>query len=187
MRAGMSFFLYYSKLEALLIGRFIEQKGGFMNKRPHRRRSKDNPYTLNYCEELNVYVISFKDAKGILQKIEVSEEIYKVFDKFELDDVKELNEYDRHIEHSEIFENRLNVRAVAKPTSLEDSVIRNATFDELSKAIELLPETQKRRIKKYYFDGKNEYQIAIEEHTTQQAVNKTIKVAKEKLKKFLKN
>ena len=95
-----------------------------MANRPKRRKSKDNPYTLNYCEERNVYTVSFKDGKGILQNIEVSEEIYKTFDKFELDDIKELNEYDRHIEHSEIYENNLNNRAMDKPLSVDDEVVR---------------------------------------------------------------
>ena len=125
--------------------------------------------------------------KGKLQKIEVSESIFKIFDRFELDDLSQMNEYDNHIEHSEIYENNLNSRVMDKPISLEDEVIKKSRFDELKKAIETLPEVQKRRVKKYYFDGKNEYQIAIEENTTQQAVNKTLKLAREKLKEILKN
>lgn len=157
-----------------------------MAERPKRRKYKDNPYTLNYIEERNIYIVSFKDVKGHLQKIEVSEEVYKAFDRFELQDVKELNEYDRHIEHSELYENSLEKRAKDKPLSLEDEIIKKSTFDELKQAIELLPEVQKRRIKKYYFADKNEYVIAKEENTTQQAVNKTLKQAIQKLKEILK-
>lgn len=157
-----------------------------MAERPKRRKYKDNPYTLNYIEERNIYIVSFKDVKGHLQKIEVSEEVYKAFDRFELQDVKELNEYDRHIEHSELFENSLEKRAKDKPLSLEDEIIKKSTFDELKQAIELLSEVQKRRIKKYYFADKNEYVIAKEENTTQQAVNKTLKQAIQKLKEILK-
>lgn len=83
-----------------------------MAESPKRRKCKDNPYTLNYIEEKNIYTITFKDVKGHLNKVEVSEEVYRVFDKFELQDIKELNEYDRHIEHSEIFENNLESRAL---------------------------------------------------------------------------
>ena len=39
---------------------------------------------------------------------------------------------------------------------------------------------------KYYFYDKNEYEIAKEEGTTHQAVNKSLKQAKEKLKEILK-
>ena len=145
-----------------------------MAESPKRRKCKDNPYT-----------ITFKDVKGHLNKVEVSEEVYRVFDKFELQDIKELNEYDRHIEHSEIFENNLESRAKEKPSSLEDEIIKKSTFDELKKAIELLPEVQKRRIKKYYFEDKTEQQIAEEENATQQSVHIILERALENLKKYL--
>ena len=158
-----------------------------MAERPKRRRYKDNPYTLKYVEEKNIYIVSFKDVKGHLQEVEVSKEIYKVFDLFELQDIRELNEYDRHIEHSEIYENNLEVRAKDKPLSLEDEVIRKSTLDELKKAIELLPTVQKNRIKKYYFDDKSEVDIAKEEKVSQKNVSKSLSVAIRNLKEILKN
>ena len=158
-----------------------------MAQRPKRRKYKDNPYTLNYCEERDIYIISFKDSKGIFQNVEVTETIYKAFDRFELDDLSEMNEFDNHIEHSEVFENNLNDRAMDKPISLEDEVIRKSTFDELKKAIEMLPEVQKRRIKKYYFEDKTEQQIADEENATHQSVHIILERAIENLKKILKN
>lgn len=103
-----------------------------------------------------------------------------------MQDIKELNEYDRHIEHSEIFENNLEVRAKDKPLSLEDEIIKKATFDELKKAIELLPEVQKRRIKKYYFDDKTQQQIANEEGVDIRAIQYTLNIALKKLKEILK-
>ena len=135
----------------------------------------------------DIYIISFKDSKGILQNVEVTETIYKAFDRFELDDLSEMNEFDNHIEHSEVFENNLNDRAMDKPISLEDEVIRKSTFDELKKAIEMLPEVQKRRIKKYYFEDKTEQQIADEENATHQSVHIILERAIENLKKILKN
>lgn len=157
-----------------------------MAERPKRRKYKDNPYTLSYVEEKNIYLVSFKDGNGIKQVIEVNEEIYKIFNSFELQDLKELNEYDRHIEHSELFENTLEMKAKDKPISVEDQIIKKATFEELQRTINSLPETQRRRIKKYYFAEKNEYEIAKEEHTTQQAVNKSLRLAIQKLKEILK-
>lgn len=157
-----------------------------MAERPKRRKYKDNPYTLKFIEEKNIYVVSFKDVKGHLQEVEVSKEIYKAFDLFELEDIKELNEYDRHIEHSEIFENNLESRAKDKPISLEDEIIKKSTFDELKKAIDMLPEVQKRRIKKYYFDDKTEQEIADEENATHQSVHIILERALNNLKKILK-
>ena len=158
-----------------------------MAERPKRRKYKDNPYTLKYVEEKNIYVVSFKDVKGHLQNVEVSKEIYLAFDRFELEDLSEMNEYDNHIEHSEIYENNLEARAKDKPMSLEDKVIQKSTFEELKKAIDSLPNIQKRRIKKYYFEEKNEIQIAKEENATHQAVHKSLSNALMKLKEILKN
>lgn len=156
-----------------------------MDKVPKRRKSNDNPYTL--VIENNKYYVLFDDSKYILHKIEISESIFEAFNRFELEDKKILNEFARHIEHSEIYEDKLNVRSNYKSISIEDEIIRKSTFEEVMKAIELLPNNQRRRIKKYYFDGKNEYEIAKEEGTTHQAVNKSLKNAKEKLRKILKN
>ena len=97
-----------------------------------------------------------------------------------------MNEFDRHIEHSKIYENNLEKRMLKENVNLEDDFIEKATFEEVKRAIEILPEIQKRRIKKYYFDDKNEYQIAEEEGTTQQAVNYTLTSARNNLKKILK-
>ncbi len=157
-----------------------------MAERPKRRKYRDNPYTLNYIEEENIYIVSFKDVKGQLQSIQVSREIYKAFDRFELDDLSEMNEYDNHIEHSEIFENKLEIRVKDKPISLEDEMIRKATFDELKKAIDTLPEIQKRRIKKYYFEDKTQQEIADEENVDIRAIQYTLNIALKKLKEILK-
>lgn len=157
-----------------------------MAERPKRRKYRDNPYILNYCEEKNIYIVTFKDVTGKINKIEVQEEVYKALDRFELDDIKEMNEYDRHIEHSEIYEDNLCVRAMDKPKGLEDYIIQKSTFEDLKKAIDLLPEVQKRRIKLYYFNELNLEQIAKIEHTSFQMISKSIKQAINNLKKILK-
>ena len=54
-------------------------------------------------------------------------------------------------------------------------------------ALEKLPEVQKRRIKKYYFDDKTEREIAKEENVSQKNVSKSLAVAKRNLKEILKN
>ena len=158
-----------------------------MAERPKRRKHKDNPYTLNHIEEKNIYIITFKDSTGKLNNVEVTKKVFQAFDRFELDDLSELNEYDNHIEHSEIYENNINARAKDKTISIEDEIIKKSTFEELKKALEKLPEVQKRRIKKYYFDDKTEQEIADEENTSQQAVHIILERAKENLKKILKN
>ena len=156
----------------------------YMDENPKRIKKKDDPYTIKKVG--NEYIISFKDALGILQEIKVTKEVYAIFDKSELQDKREMNEFDRHIEHSEIYEDNLVIRAKEKTISMEDEFIQKATFEELKRAIEMLPEIQKRRIKKYYFDDKDEYEIATEEFISVKNVSVTLKSARENLKKILK-
>ena len=121
-----------------------------MDKSPKRRKRKDNPYTLTSIEKKNIYIVSFKDVNGIERNVEVNEKIYRAFDRFELDDLSEMNEYDNHIEHSKIYENNINIRAKNKPISLEDEVILKSSLEELKLAINHLPERQRRILFLWY-------------------------------------
>ena len=158
-----------------------------MAERPKRRKHKDNPYTLEFIEEKNSYRVSFKDVKGKYRRVEVNKEIYQAFDRFELDDLSELNEFDNHIEHSEIYENNLNERAMDKPLGVADIVETMLINEELKKAINELSDIQKRRIKMYYFEDMKVEEIAILENTTHQAVSKSIRKGIEEIKKNIKN
>ena len=155
--------------------------------RPKRRKHRDNPYVLIKTDDKGLYIVSFKDGIGITRIVEVTKEVYEAFDRFELDDLRELNEYDNHIEHSEIYENNLNERAKDKPLSIEDEIIKKSTFEELKNAIDMLPDIQKRRIKKYYFADKTLEEIAKEEACTFRAVKFSIDIGLKKLKEILKN
>lgn len=158
-----------------------------MAKMPKRRKSKDNPYTLEYIEDKNIYKVYFKDNKGNLNVVEISVDIYKAMDKFELEDISQMHQFERHIEHSELFEGTLNERAVDKPLALEDIVENTIINEELRNAIDSLSEIQKRRIKLYYFDGLTQQEIANREGTSLRAVQYTLNSAMNELKKILKN
>ena len=158
-----------------------------MAERPKRRKHKDNPYTLFYIEEKNIYMISFKDVSGQLQEIEISEEVFNTFDNFELQDIKELNEYDRHIEHSDIFENSLEARAKDKPLSLEDEVIKKSLIAEIKNELNKLPIIQRERIKKYFFENKTYEEIARDEGVNKTSIMRAINSGLEKISKKFKN
>lgn len=157
-----------------------------MAERPKRRKHKDNPYTLEFVEEKNSYRVSFKDVKGKFRRVEVNKEIYQAFDRFELDDLSELNEFDNHIEHSEVYENNLNERAMDKPLGVDEIVETMIINEELKKAINQLSEVQKRRIKMYYFEDMTLEDIARVEKTSHQAISKSIIKALAELRKILK-
>ncbi len=150
---------------------------------PKRRKDKYNPYNIY---ELNGhYYISFKDGKGVFHEFEIGNSLYTTFNLFELEDLAYLNVVDRHIEQSEIWESSLNERAVSKPATVEDIVLCSIQVEELHKAIGKLPETQRRRILLYFFDGLTYEQIAELEKCKHPAVIKSIKTALKNLKKLL--
>ena len=158
-----------------------------MKERPKRRRKKDNPYILNYNDNSKIYTVSFKDVKGNIQIVEINKEIYDCLDKFELNDLSEMNEFDRHIEHSYIYENKINDRAFIKTESVEDIVENKIISDKLKKAIDELSVIQRKRIKMYYFEGLSQKEIAEVEGVSVRAVQYTLNEAISELRKILKN
>jgi len=158
-------------------------KGDKMKTLPKRRKKKDNPYTLLYETESNKYYILFKDARNILNKIEVNIDVFNAFDRFELDDISELHKKDKHIDINEFDENKLYKNDTE---SIDDYIIRKSTYEELHKAINKLTDTQKRRIKYYYFDDMKFSDIARVEECDESSVRESIYAGIEKLKKILK-
>jgi len=158
-----------------------------MVKIPVRNKSKDNPYTLGYDEEKNVYTVEFSDNKNIIHKVEITDKIYSAFDKFELEDVSQIHKYSKYIEHSEIYEETLNKRAMDKQLSVEEIVEHKMDMDGLKLAIDKLTDIQKRRLKMYYFEDMTLNEIAEIEGCSIKNVHKSIEQAKENIKKTLKN
>ena len=76
---------------------------------PKRRKDKYNPYSIFELD--GKYYIEFADGQKKEHCMEISRELYKAFDRFELDDLKHLNIIDRHIEQSEIYEVTLHKRS----------------------------------------------------------------------------
>lgn len=150
---------------------------------PKRRKDKYNPY--NIFENDNKYYIEFVDAQKGKICIEINKEIYAAFNQFELDDLHEMNIFDRHMEHSEVYEWTLENRDRRLKESAEDEALRKIAVEELHQAIAILPENQRRRLVYYYFGNLTYEQIAEIENCSFQAVAKSIKAAEEKLKKFL--
>ena len=152
-------------------------------KRPKRRKDKYNPYTLTATE--GRYILSFRDGQGVFQELVITKELFEVLNRFELDDLSILNEWDRHYEHLELTEISLYNRSVMPPESVEDAVFRNLRYEALHRAIKQLPETQRRRLVLHYFVGLTYAQIAEKEGCSFQAVGKSIVAAEKRLKKIL--
>lgn len=157
-----------------------------MNKdNPKRRKAKDNPYTIN--KEGNTYSLSFNDGQGVHQQFKIDKALYDVFDRFELEDLVVLNEFDRHTEHSELTEETLNMRALDKPKNVEEIVCEQICNKQLYAAISILPVAQKRRLLLYYFGGLTYEQIAEMEGCTKMPIKRSIDRAIEQLKEKIKS
>ncbi len=152
-------------------------------KRPKRRKDKYNPYTLT--EKEDKHFLSFRDGQGMLWELQITKELFEVLNRFELDDLSILNEWDRHIEHFEQTEQALNRRSYYKAESVEDAVLRSIEYERLHRAISKLPETQRRRLTLYYFQGLTYKQIAEMEGCTIMPVKRSIDSALKKIKLFL--
>ena len=149
-----------------------------MDKRPIRRKFKDNPYTLKSIAMDGIYVIEFKDVNGHQHSVQVAKEVFDVFDESEKFENARFFEYSKHIVHTDI-----EINNIRDDTSIEDKIIHKDTLLSLKKTIDELPTIQKRRLKKYYFEGKTFEKIAHEEGCTKRAAKFTVDIALEKILK----
>lgn len=160
-----------------------------MVNRPKRRKDKDNPYNLDFKE--NNYVVSFKTVKNEYKEVKVSEEVFKAFDKFELEDISQLHKVDKHIDmrvidNTEYMDIILFNNAVNDEISIEEQIENKILQEELKKAILELSEVQKRRVIKYYFENKTLQKIAEEEGCSITSVKESLDSSINKLRKKLK-
>ena len=150
---------------------------------PNRKKDKYNPYTLSI--ENSTYYISFTDGQGIFHKQEISMELYAAFNGFELDDISLMNEASRHLTEADAREDPL-VQRIADPSEpVEDHVYRRIMHQKLHKAIDQLPDIQRRRILLYYFGGYTYKQIAEMEGCKHPAVIKSVAAAEKNIKIIL--
>ena len=150
-------------------------------KHPNRKRDRLNPYVLSV--ENGEFYVAFPDGQGVHHKERISQELYELFDRFELEDISQLNVISRYQEHSELTEGTLNQRALAHPEPMEDGVYRKIMYDQLHTAIAELPVMQRRRVFLYYFGDYTFEEIAKMEGCTKRAVKFSVDIAIKKLRK----
>ena len=158
--------------------------------RPTRRRENDTPYELitsGIQTDNPRYYVRFTDVNGTTHCLEVSHEVFDTMDKLELKELAFMNECDRHYERSEICESTLTQRAFEPPESTYEKVKALIQKEAVHRAVDLLPEIQRRRLLLYYFENMTLEQIADREGCTKQAVKDTLRTAEKFLSKILKN
>lgn len=149
-----------------------------------RRKLVDNPYNISFSEEKETYNIYFKNKVNSYE-LEVSRELYNIFDKFELEDISYMNKFDRHIEHLELDEIQLYNRTSFKRKSTEEEAIQNIENKNLHNAIKKLPKIQRNRIYLYYFRNMTQKEIAIHDNCSIRSVQYSLNIALKNLKKHL--
>ena len=132
------------------------------------------------------YYVSFKDGNGQEQETEIDQAVYIAFLLFGRSERNLRRSDERHEEYLELAEEKIQARAVNAPRSLEEIIFDADLHQRMRKAIETLPEIQKRRFKLYYESELTYQQIADIEKCTFQVVARSVTTAKEKLKILLK-
>ena len=149
-------------------------------KRPSRRKDKDNPYTMIVKD--GKFFVMFRNIDNESVTVEVGEDVYALFNTFELEDLALMNEFDRH---SELGEQELARRAEIVHITIDDIVAAKMDNEALMAAIDKLPDKQRRRVILYFFHGLTYEEIARIEKCKYQAIQYSIRSAIKKLKNYL--
>lgn len=148
-----------------------------MNK-PKRRKSKDNPYTIDFENS----VITFSDSNNVFRYVKVSKQIINSMNENELEDKHFMNQDERYKEYSELTDISLYKRAIKEEELIEDKIINNELINAVRMAVHKLPEKQKRRVILYFFFNKTYKEIAEIENCAIMSVKDSIDVAFKKLR-----
>lgn len=143
-------------------------------------------YLIEEDKENGKYYINFRDYYGKHIKSEISK---GVFDEYMIDKKiykKMENEFDRHIEHSQLTETTLFNRASDNTYNLEDEVLKAIDIKKLLKAMNALSEKQKIRVELHICNNITIRDLAKIENVRKNQIEKSIKIAIKNIKKFLK-
>lgn len=156
------------------------------DQRPKRRKDKENPYEIftvgQGTSEVHYYTC-FRDGEGVKRCLEIEKEVFDLLDEFEREDLRVLNEYDRHYEHLKQSEQGLFKKASAEIATVEEVVFRRLELGEIQKAIRSLPAKQKKRLVLHRFFGYKIKEIAAMEGCHQSVISRSISAAEKKIKK----
>ena len=153
-----------------------------MDKRPIRRKFKDNPYRWECIEKKQIYIINFMNIKGEVHSVQVNKQIFDVFDESERYENARIKE-----DTTKKIKSEINIENLKDNFSIEEDLINRMTIKELKDSISELPENQKRRVIKYYFEDKTLEEIAKEEHVNKSSIKRAIDNAIKNISKKFKN
>lgn len=147
--------------------------------RPRRRKDKFNPYTL--IEHEGRYRVVFFDGQ-VQHDIEIEKPLFDLFNAFELEDLSFLNEVERHYDRALQDDAYLGYRRIAAASG-EEAAMQRMEAKRFKEALNSLTESQRRRVKLYFFDGLTYEAIGRMEGCKYQTIQESIALALKKIKK----
>lgn len=118
-------------------------------------------------------------------EVEVSEEVYNELTQNHREDSAQGRQARRHLERTEMTEKKIHEKRLFKAMNVDELIVKKIDDVELHKAIDRLVESQRKRVYLYFFEGLKLREIAEIQNCTPQAIYKSLKKAKNHLRKFL--
>ena len=151
-----------------------------MSEKYGQYKNTSEEYEIFICslEDVEKYYITFKDVNGLLNEVEISEQVYFEFLKsFRVMN----NDRWRSWYHGTIVGLHDNMILSRPAPSVEDAVIRRELIETIKKVVASLPPKQRRRFVLYYSFGLNYSEIAKKEGCTIMAIKTSIAKAKKRI------
>ena len=125
---------------------------------------------------------ALRTGRGEHHELEVSKQLFFEFRHMERRN-RNLEQWNQwHMEFNGVWDETLYRRALRVPKSLDERMIEKERNELFYKAVAQLPEIQRQRFLLYYEYDFNFYQVGGMEHCTASAVQKSVSVAREKVK-----
>lgn len=163
----------------------MDDNKGIFDPRPKRRKAKDNPYSLSSIGKGTgkpKYIVFFKDGSNKEQLVEVNKEVFDAFDRFELEDLSELNKSDNHPTEP------LDTYAIDDKKLWVDSELpKSFQYEELLRAINQLSDRKKKHLIMHFYEGYSIGDIAKKEGRTYQGIRYSIKSTMDEIKEYMSN
>ena len=135
------------------------------------------------------YVITITDGNGNKLTVEVSYEIFRFEKNYSRQEIRHLEESKENLSYEGFCELNdeyyMEIPEQLTTSSCETEIMNNFSAEELHKAIDRLPEKQRRRFILYFVNGLTFEEIAAAERTVHSAIVESIQTALSKLRKII--
>ena len=118
--------------------------------------------------------------------VSVTKEVFDVFDESEKYENNMMSKNSRHLHKYELSDEALSNKMINNQISIEEMIINDIMKKKVHEAINELPEKERIRVYKYYFQNKTLDQIAKEEKVYKSTIKRSIDKSLEKISKKLK-